>query len=73
VTAYAIGYGGVAVGSSVLHNMLFFALGLAPPSALPGNILAMTVGDFTGSLIAVALAVALLRLYRRGTARKKED
>lgn len=63
---------GVAVGSSVLHNLLFWSLGVTRTAALPGDVIAMTIGDFCGSLIAVALAVGLIRIYRRGAPRKPE-
>jgi hypothetical protein len=41
---------GVAVGSSVLHNVLFSALGLKPWLDLSENSLAMAAGDFIGIL-----------------------
>ena len=56
---------GVAVGSSVLHNVLFSALGLKPWQDLAENSLAMVAGDFIGILLAVAIVFVILRLYRR--------
>ena len=56
---------GVALGSSVLHNLLFSALGFGTWQAFPGNVLAMTTGDFVGSLLAVVIVFLMLRIYRR--------
>jgi len=56
---------GVAVGSSLLHNLLFAALGLQQWSQLPEHSIAMVTGDFTGSLVAVIVAYAIVRLRRR--------
>ena len=55
---------GVAVGSSLLHNLAFSATGLEPWSAFLNNSLAMTAGDFVGILLAVVIFFAFLRLYR---------
>lgn len=54
---------GVAVGSSLLHNLLFSILGLQPWSAFGANCLAMATGDFVGMLLAVALIYVFLRLF----------
>lgn len=59
---------GVAVGSSLLHNLLFSALGLEPWSAFFSHVMAMATGDFLGILLAVALVFVALRLLRRKTA-----
>ena len=59
---------GVAVGSSLLHNVLFSALGLKPWQDLTENGLAMVTGDFVGILLAMLLAFVILRLYRRSAA-----
>lgn len=56
---------GVALGSSLLHNVLFAALGLQLWSQLPEHSLAMVTGDFTGSLLALIVAYAVVRLRRR--------
>ena len=58
----------VAVGSSVLHNVLFSALGLKPWQDLAENSLAMAAGDFIGILLAVAIVFVILRLIRRSAA-----
>lgn len=55
---------GVAVGSSLLHNLLFTGLGLQQLAQLPPHLLAMAAGDFTGSLLAVAILFAAVRLRR---------
>jgi len=55
---------GVAAGSAVLHNLLFWALRIEGTADLPGHTLAMATGDFTGSLVAVAIVFGLLRLRR---------
>lgn len=56
---------GVAVGSSLLHNLLFSALGLESWQAFPGHALAMATGDFLGILLAMTSVFLLLRLVRR--------
>jgi len=56
---------GVAVGSSILHNLLFSTLGLETWQAFSGNALAMATGDFVGSLLAVVIVFMILRVYRR--------
>lgn len=59
---------GVAVGSSVLHNVLFSALSLKPWQDLVKNSFAMAAGDFIGILLAVAIVFVILRLIRRSAA-----
>ena len=59
---------GVAVGSSILHNVLFSALGLKPWQDLAENSLAMAAGDFIGILLAVAIVFVILRLIRKSGA-----
>ena len=59
---------GVAVGSSILHNVLFSALGLKPWQDLAENSLAMVAGDFIGILLAVVIVFVILRLIRRSSA-----
>lgn len=56
---------GVALGSSLLHNLLFLGVGLTQLAQFPRHVLAMATGDFTGSLIAVVVFWAVLR-WRRG-------
>jgi hypothetical protein len=56
------------VGSSILHNFLFSALGLKPWQDLAENSLAMAAGDFIGILLAVAIVFVILRLIRRSGA-----
>lgn len=55
---------GVAVGSSILHNLAFSASGLDPWSGYLERVLAMTAGDFFGILLAIVIFFACLRLYR---------
>jgi hypothetical protein len=59
---------GVAVGSSVLHNLLFSVLGLEPWNTFAANASAMVAGDFVGTLLAVVIVFLMLRLYRKRTA-----
>lgn len=59
---------GVAVGSSVLHNVAFSLLGVSPWSDFGKNVAAMATGDFVGILIAVLIVCVLLRFYRKATA-----
>lgn len=56
---------GVAIGSAVLHNVLFGALGLEPWSGFSSHVVAMATGDFTGILLAVVIAFLILRVTRR--------
>lgn len=56
---------GVAIGSSVLHNLLFCALGIKPWGSLPSNVTTMATGDFTGTLLAVVIVYVILRFVRR--------
>ena len=56
---------GVALGSSLLHNVLFGLLGLEQWSGFTDQVLAMATGDFLGILLAVIAAFLLLRSYRR--------
>lgn len=59
---------GVAVGSSVLHNLLFGVLGLAPWRDFPANAAAMVTGDFVGILLAVVIVYLGLRIWRNAAA-----
>lgn len=56
---------GVALGSALLHNLLFSSLGLEPWSGIASNILAMATGDFIGILLAMVIAFLVLRAVRR--------
>jgi hypothetical protein len=56
---------GVAVGSSILHNLLFSAMGLEPWRSFGDHLLAMTAGDFLGIMLAVVIVFVFLRLVRR--------
>lgn len=56
---------GVALGSAVLHNLLFRVLGLEPWSLFADHVLAMAAGDFLGILLAVIVAFLILRSFRR--------
>jgi hypothetical protein len=56
---------GVAVGSSLLHNLLFSLLGLEPWSGFTHHAFAMAAGDFLGILLAVVVAFLILRSFRR--------
>ena len=56
---------GVAVGSSLLHNLVFSALGLEPWHSLASNVMAMTTGDFIGRFVAVAIVFLVLRFYSK--------
>lgn len=56
---------GVAVGSAVLHNLLFVGLGLQGAHDFAAHAFAMATGDFTGSLVAVTIVFSVLRLRRR--------
>ena len=58
----------LAVGSSVLHNLLFSVLGLEPWNTFAANASAMVAGDFVGTLLAVVIVFLMLRLYRKRTA-----
>jgi hypothetical protein len=59
---------GVALGSSVLHNLLFCALGLAPWQAFDDHVLAMATGDFLGILLAMVIVLLFLRFVRQPAA-----
>ncbi|WP_395685633.1 hypothetical protein [Aestuariivirga sp.] len=54
----------VAIGSSVVHNLAFVGLGVENWAKFADNTIAMAMGDFLGSLLVVAFAIGLLRLYR---------
>jgi hypothetical protein len=56
---------GVAVGSSLLHNLLFSLLGIQPWTGFTNHTLAMATGDFLGILLAVIAAFLFLRSYRK--------
>lgn len=55
---------GVALGSAVLHNLIYSALGLESWPHFSDNVLAMATGDFLGTLLAVILAFLALRFFR---------
>lgn len=55
---------GVGIGSSLLHNLLFLALGRTQLPRFPGDVMGMVAGDFTGSLLAVGLLCLVVRLRR---------
>lgn len=59
---------GVALGSAVLHNLLFSALGVEPWTLFARNVLAMAAGDFIGILLAVVVAFLVLRSVRKSSA-----
>ena len=56
---------GVAVGSSLQHNLLFSLLGLEQWSGFTDHVLAMATGDFLGILLAVVVVFLILRAYRK--------
>ena len=56
---------GVALGSSLLHNVLFGLFGIQNWHGFTDHVLAMATGDFLGILLAVVLAFLILRSYRR--------
>lgn len=56
---------GVAIGSAVLHNLLFRSLGLETWSSFAEHVVAMATGDFVGILLAVIIAFLVLRATRR--------
>lgn len=56
---------GVALGSSLLHNLLFSILGIQPWSGFTDHVLAMATGDFLGILLAVVAAFLILRSSRK--------
>ncbi|PZF78476.1 hypothetical protein DK847_01270 [Aestuariivirga litoralis] len=56
---------GVALGSSVLHNVLFGLLGLEAWPSFSSNTTAMAAGDFIGTLLAVLVVFLALRILRR--------
>lgn len=56
---------GVALGSSVLHNVLFCTLGLAPWRDFADHVLAMATGDFLGILLAMVMVLLFLRVFRK--------
>lgn len=55
---------GVAIGSSLLHNMLFCLLGTKPWGSFAANVTTMAMGDFAGTLLAVAIVFVALRIFR---------
>ena len=55
---------GTALGSSILHNLLFWAFGIEPANALFSGIFTMAMGDFVGILLVVLFAIGALRIYR---------
>ena len=56
---------GVAIGSSVLHNLLFCALGIQSWKSFVPNTTTMVTGDFAGTLLAVVIVFVVLRIIRR--------
>ena len=56
---------GVAVGSSLQHNLLFSLLGLEQWSGFTDHVLAMATGDFLGILLAVVVVFLILRISRK--------
>ena len=56
---------GGALGSSLLHNLVFCALGLQPWGSFGIHLLALTMGDFAGIFLAVVAVFVVLRIYRR--------
>jgi hypothetical protein len=56
---------GVAVGSSLQHNLLFSLLGLEQWSGFTDHVLAMATGDFLGILLAVVVVFLILRTSRK--------
>lgn len=56
---------GVALGSAVLHNVLFGLLGLTAWPGFLNNTVAMAAGDFVGTLLAVLVVFLALRTFRR--------
>lgn len=55
---------GGAAGSSLLHNLVFCALGLQPWQSFGIHVLALTMGDFAGIFLAVVSVFLVLRFYR---------
>lgn len=55
----------VALGSSLLHNLLFSLFGLSLGHSFGEHVLAMAAGDFTGILAAVVIVFLFLHFFRR--------
>lgn len=54
-----------AVGSALLHNLLFASFAMTDWPDFGRHFAAMVTGDFIGSLLMLAAAVAMLRVWRR--------
>jgi len=59
---------GVALGSSVLHNVLFCVLGIESWRDFSDHVLAMATGDFLGILLAMVMVLLFLRVFRKPVA-----
>ena len=55
---------GIALGSSVLHVAAFCVIGSVPWSGFMAAAAAMTLGDFTGCLIVILLALGAIKTFR---------
>jgi hypothetical protein len=56
---------GTAIGSAALHNALYTLYGMAQWREYIEHVAAMAAGDVIGSLLAILLLMAGLRLYRK--------
>lgn len=60
---------GIAFGSSVLHVAAFCVIGSIPWSGFVAAAAAMTLGDFTGCLIVILVALGAIKTFRMIRAR----
>jgi len=55
---------GIALGSSVLHVAAFCVIGTVPWSSFVTAAAAMTLGDFTGCLVVILVALGVIKTFR---------
>lgn len=56
-----------AAGSALLHNLLFAAFSMTEWTDFGRHFAAMVTGDFIGSLLMLAMVVAMLQFWRKAT------
>ena len=56
---------GIALGSSAMHVAAFCGIGLIPWSGFVTATAAMTLGDFTGCLVVILMALGAIRTLRK--------
>lgn len=63
---------GTAIGSALIHNLLYSASGRVGPHEVFASVAGMAMGDFLGVLVVTGMLLVLIKVARRGRSRQKD-